>query len=123
MITEKSCGAIVFTAENNNIKYVIIRAKEGLYGFPKGHIEGTERRSRNPKSMWPTLKSHIFQTTSFAVQWITQRRPFFSATPKAIYPQKMISGDPSWGTGSRNRDICFTVGFTSSVYSLALFSA
>ena len=42
MITEKFCGAIVFTAENNNIKYVIIRAKEGIYGFPKGHIEGTE---------------------------------------------------------------------------------
>ncbi len=42
MITEKSCGAIVYTIENNKIKYVIIRSKEGIYGFPKGHIEGTE---------------------------------------------------------------------------------
>ncbi len=42
MITEKSCGAIVYTIENNKIKYVIVRSKEGIYGFPKGHIEGTE---------------------------------------------------------------------------------
>ncbi len=42
MITEKSCGAVVFTKENGHIKYVIIRSKEGFYGFPKGHMEGTE---------------------------------------------------------------------------------
>ena len=42
MITEKSCGAIVYTCENSTIKYVIIRSKEGIYGFPKGHIEGIE---------------------------------------------------------------------------------
>ncbi len=42
MIAEKSCGAIVYTVENNKIKYVIVRSKEGIYGFPKGHIEGTE---------------------------------------------------------------------------------
>ena len=38
MITEKSCGAIVYTHENSTIKYVIIRSKEGIYGFPKGHF-------------------------------------------------------------------------------------
>lgn len=42
MITEKSCGAIVFTKENGQIKYIIIQSKEGFYGFPKGHTEGTE---------------------------------------------------------------------------------
>ncbi len=42
MITEKSCGAVVFTKENGQIKYVIIRSKEGFYGFPKGHMEGIE---------------------------------------------------------------------------------
>ncbi len=42
MITEKSCGAIVFTKVNGQIKYVIIQSKEGFYGFPKGHTEGTE---------------------------------------------------------------------------------
>ncbi len=42
MITEKSCGAVVFTKENGQFKYVIIRSKEGFCGFPKGHMEGME---------------------------------------------------------------------------------
>lgn len=45
MIAEKSCGAIVFTKENQQIKYVIVRSKEGIYGFPKGHVEGTENET------------------------------------------------------------------------------
>ena len=42
MITEKSCGAIVYTKDNGCIQYVIIRSKEGFYGFPKGHMEENE---------------------------------------------------------------------------------
>lgn len=42
MITEKSCGAIVYTADSGNLQFVIIRSKEGIYGFPKGHAEGEE---------------------------------------------------------------------------------
>ena len=42
MITEKSCGAIVYTKENGSIQYVIIHSKEGIYGFPKGHMEENE---------------------------------------------------------------------------------
>lgn len=42
MKTEKSCGTIVFTRENGSLQYVIIQSKEGIYGFPKGHVEGSE---------------------------------------------------------------------------------
>ncbi len=42
MITEKSCGVIVYTKENGNIQYVIVSSQEGIYGFPKGHTEGNE---------------------------------------------------------------------------------
>ena len=42
MITEYSCGAVVFTREDGCIRYVIIQSKEGFYGFPKGHREGAE---------------------------------------------------------------------------------
>lgn len=42
MKTKKSCGAVVFTKENGNIKYVIIQSKGGFFGFPKGHMEGFE---------------------------------------------------------------------------------
>lgn len=39
---EKSCGAVVFTRVNGEIKYVLVQSKERIYGFPKGHMEGTE---------------------------------------------------------------------------------
>lgn len=39
----KSCGAVVFTRIDGEIHYVIIRAHNGEYGFPKGHMEVGER--------------------------------------------------------------------------------
>ena len=45
MADEKSCGAIVFTYENNVRKYVILRGVgmyQGYCGFPKGHMEAGE---------------------------------------------------------------------------------
>lgn len=43
MITEHSCGAVVFTRQDNGIiKYVIVESLEGFFGFPKGHAEGRE---------------------------------------------------------------------------------
>ena len=36
---EKSCGAVVATKIDNKIKYLIIKSIEGIYGFPKGHME------------------------------------------------------------------------------------
>ena len=42
MKSEKSCGAVVFTRISGQLLYVIIKSKEGIYGFPKGHMEGKE---------------------------------------------------------------------------------
>ena len=39
---EKSCGGVVFSRENNTIRYLIIRHLGGHCGFPKGHIEPGE---------------------------------------------------------------------------------
>ena len=39
---EKSCGAIVFTKVDSCIKYLLIQNLEGIYGFPKGHVEEGE---------------------------------------------------------------------------------
>jgi 8-oxo-dGTP pyrophosphatase MutT (NUDIX family)/putative flippase GtrA len=41
-VTEYSCGAVVFTGEGAERRYVIIQSKEGIYGLPKGHIEAGE---------------------------------------------------------------------------------
>lgn len=39
---EKSCGAVVFTRESGEIRYVLAQSLDGLYGFPKGHMEKGE---------------------------------------------------------------------------------
>ena len=42
MTYEKSCGAVLFTRINKEIKYVLVQQLEGFYSFPKGHIENNE---------------------------------------------------------------------------------
>ena len=61
MIAEKSCGAIVFTQEQGIVKYLIIRSKEGIYGFPKGHVETGETEIQ-------TVLREILEETGLTVQ-------------------------------------------------------
>lgn len=77
MITEKSCGAIVFTRKNNNIKYVIIRSKEGIYGFPKGHVEQGENEEQ-------TAMREVFEEVGLAVKLV----PGFRSEDEHPIPQK-----------------------------------
>lgn len=42
MTLERSCGAVVFTRADGEIRYVLGHAVEGFYGFPKGHMEPGE---------------------------------------------------------------------------------
>lgn len=42
MTWEKSCGAVVYTLINGQIQYLLIQSLEGVYGFPKGHVESGE---------------------------------------------------------------------------------
>lgn len=42
MKVEKSCGAVIYTEVDGKRKYVIISNLEGVYGFPKGHMEAGE---------------------------------------------------------------------------------
>ena len=42
MTYEKSCGAVVFTRINGEIRYVLVQQVEGFHGFPKGHMEEGE---------------------------------------------------------------------------------
>lgn len=39
---EKSCGTVLFNDEDRKIRYLVVRSKDGNYGFPKGHIEDGE---------------------------------------------------------------------------------
>lgn len=42
MVLEKSCGAIVYTVENEEIKYLLVEEISGFHSFPKGHMENEE---------------------------------------------------------------------------------
>lgn len=42
MTYEKSCGAVVYTRIDGEIKYVLVQSLSGHYGFPKGHMETGE---------------------------------------------------------------------------------
>lgn len=42
MTKEKSCGAVVFTKDQGEPRYIIIHQTNGVYCFPKGHVEPGE---------------------------------------------------------------------------------
>lgn len=67
MIIEKSCGAVVFTRENESIKYVIIESKEGFFGFPKGHIENNETELE-------TARREVLEETGLQVEFLENFR-------------------------------------------------
>ena len=39
---EKSCGAIVYKKENNELEFLLVYQSNGHYSFPKGHMEPGE---------------------------------------------------------------------------------
>lgn len=39
---EKSCGAIVYKKEKNELKFLLVYQSNGHYSFPKGHMEKGE---------------------------------------------------------------------------------
>lgn len=43
---EKSCGVIIFTRTNEEIKFLIIESISGDFGFPKGHVEAEETETQ-----------------------------------------------------------------------------
>ena len=63
MTPEKSCGAVVFTREDGDIKYVIVESKTGCFGFPKGHTEKGEFEVE-------TALREIFEETGLEVKLI-----------------------------------------------------
>lgn len=74
MKVEKSCGAVVFTREGGQIRYVIIRSLTGIYGLPKGHVEAGETEEE-------TALREVREETGLAVSLIdgfrtTDSHPF-----------------------------------------------
>ena len=49
MKREKSCGAVIYTVGLTKIKYLLVKQKNGYYGFPKGHVENEETELETAK--------------------------------------------------------------------------
>ena len=67
MVFEKSCGAIVFTVDNGEIKYLIVEEASGCYSFPKGHMENEETEEE-------TARREIREETNLEVELFTDFR-------------------------------------------------
>ncbi len=39
---EKSCGTVLFTGRGGELKFLLIKSRDGNCGFPKGHVEEGE---------------------------------------------------------------------------------
>ena len=39
---EKSCGAVVYKTENDELKFLLVHQHNNHYSFPKGHVEENE---------------------------------------------------------------------------------
>ena len=80
---EKSCGAIVFTRINNQIKYVIIESLTGIYGFPKGHVENSETEKE-------TAVREIFEEVGLQIEFIENFRECVEYYIPSVDIQKQV---------------------------------
>ncbi|WP_026499391.1 bis(5'-nucleosyl)-tetraphosphatase [Butyrivibrio sp. WCD2001] len=74
MVFEKSCGAIVFTLENGEIKYLLVEEMSGCHSFPKGHVENNENEEE-------TALREIKEETNLEVELNTDFRVTESYNP------------------------------------------
>lgn len=72
MKREKSCGVVVYTRVNHDIKFLLVQSLTGVYGFPKGHVEGNEieietalREVYEETHLRVTLDHHFKTTVSY----------------------------------------------------------
>lgn len=77
MTWEKSCGAVVFTKLNGQVKYLLVANLEGIYGFPKGHVEEGEAET-------DTALREVREETGLTVRLIDG----FRTTDEHAIPQK-----------------------------------
>lgn len=60
MYKEKSCGAVVYQKIDGVLKYLIVESVTGIFGFPKGHMEGNETEHETAtREIWEETKLRV----------------------------------------------------------------
>lgn len=77
MRCEKSCGAVVFTTMDGEIKYLLISNLQGIYGFPKGHVQDNETEVE-------TALREVYEETNLRIKLIEG----FRTTDEHVIPRK-----------------------------------
>ncbi len=86
---EKSCGAVVWRRRDGRREYLLARHNGGHWGFPKGHVEGSETEEETARrEIWEETGLEAAVSTAFRRQVTYYPKPgvikdviFFTATP------------------------------------------
>lgn len=89
---EKSCGAIVYKKENEELLFLLVHQSNGIYGFPKGHMEPGEseidtaiREIKEETNLEINIDINFRKEISYLMQSknITKVAVYFVGTPKS----------------------------------------
>lgn len=83
MTKEKSCGAVVFTKMNNEIKYLIEEMIQGHFALPKGHVEAGETEIQ-------TAAREIKEETNLDVTFLTSFKEVTNYMPAVNVSKDVI---------------------------------
>lgn len=96
---EKSCGAIVYKKEKDELKFLLVYQNIGHYSFPKGHVEENEteletalREIKEETNLDVEIDSNFRHQVTYLVESrnIMKDTVYFLATPKTddLKPQE-----------------------------------
>lgn len=83
MIYEKSCGAIIYVNQNNELLFLVERMKKGHVSNCKGHVEAGE-------SEHETARREIMEETGLEVDFIPGFRESISYSPYSGCEKEVI---------------------------------
>ena len=88
---EKACGAVIYKYEEDELKFLLIKQTNDVWGFSKGHVEGNEeeietalREIKEETNLDVELNSEYRNSVEYIIDGtnILKQVVYFLATPK-----------------------------------------
>lgn len=108
MKKEKSCGAVVYKFQNNQLLFLLIKSKKGHhYSFPKGHVENNEteietalREIKEETNLDVIIDSNFREMITYSpFENVMKDVIYFVASPKGeekVIPQETEVASAKW---------------------------